>query len=252
MVILNKKRCLFITFLYMFLLVFIHSICFNFRDAKSLDNKEFNPFLEHSSSVKAKTMVNKTDNYKDDKKLKEELKTNNDFIGNLYIENENFIASIVQTEDNSFYLNHNINKEKSGFGAPFLDYRTKLGDKKLIIYGHNSRNVKMPFSVFENYYDKSYYDNHKYIFLDTVDELRKYEVFSVYIETKNFDYMDLDFPTKKGYFDHLNDLKNKSMYETRSELTAEDEILIIQTCSTHKDYRDYSKKFLLIISRRVN
>ena len=30
-----------------------------------------------------------------------------------------------------------------------------------------------------------------------------------------------------------------------------DEILILQTCSTHKDYHNYQKKYLLIILRRV-
>ena len=54
----------------------------------------------------------------------------------------------------------------------------------------------------------------------------------------------LDSLTKKK-------LKSKSMYDTGVEVTKDDEILILQTCSTHKDYHNYQKKYLLIILRRV-
>ena len=133
-----------------------------------------------------------------------------------------------------------------------MDSRTKLGDKKLIIYGHNSRYVRMPFKIFENYYDKKYLDIHKKIIFNTINEKRVYEIFSVYTETKNWDYLDIEFPTRKSYFDHLNDLKNRSIHDIDVELSGEDEILIIQTCSTHKDYRNYKKKFLIIVAKRVN
>ena len=53
------------------------------------------------------------------------------------------------------------------------------------------------------------------------------------------------------YLNHLEKLKSKSMYDTGIEVTKDDEILILQTCSTNKDYRNYQKKYLLIILRRV-
>ena len=189
-------------------------------------------------------LTTKKNKYKTDANKSDEVAT-------LYIENDTFNTKIVQGKDNNFYLNHDINKRKSKFGTPFLDYRTDLSAKKLIIYGHNSRNINMVFKVFENYYNKDYLNSHKNIILQTNNEKRIYEIFSVYIETDNWDYLDIDFPTRKSYFDHLNELKSKSMYEIDTELDGDEDILIIQTCSTLKKYSNYNKKFLLIISRRV-
>ncbi len=56
---------------------------------------------------------------------------------------------------------------------------------------------------------------------------------------------------EEEYLNHLKKLKSKSMYDTGVEVTKDDEILILQTCSTHKDYHNYQKKYLLIILRRV-
>lgn len=236
-----NKKAFFLTIIYILAIVSLRITNIEFDKPEDEINN-----INVYETVRAKTLSNT------EKKIEEksELDSIDNFAGNLYIGN-NLISSIVQTNDNTYYLNHNIKKENSKFGAPFLDYRTKIGDKKIIIYGHNSKNIKLPFSAFENYYDKSYYENNKYIFLDTVEELKKYEIFSVYIETENFDYMDIDFPTKKGYFDHLNELKNKSFYETGTSLDSDEEVLIIQTCSTLEKYKDYERKYLIIVSRRV-
>ena len=59
------------------------------------------------------------------------------------------------------------------------------------------------------------------------------------------------FNSEEEYLNHLKKLKSKSMYDTGVEVTKDDEILILQTCSTHKDYSNYQRKYLLIILRRV-
>ena len=63
--------------------------------------------------------------------------------------------------------------------------------------------------------------------------------------------MRVNFKDDEEYLNHLLKLKSKSMYDTGVEVTKDDEVLILQTCSTHKDYRNYQRKFLLIILRRV-
>ena len=53
------------------------------------------------------------------------------------------------------------------------------------------------------------------------------------------------------FFFSINKLKNRSIYDEEIELTSNDEILILQTCSSLEKYRNYEKKYLLIILRRV-
>lgn len=177
---------------------------------------------------------------------------NDDIVGILEIENTDYVVPILQGEDNDYYLNHDAYGNSNYMGSIYLDYRVNIdSSRKLLIYGHNSSNIDMPFKILENFYDKDYYDNHKYVDITTSNVKKKYEIFSVYVEPEDFTYMNINFKSEKEYLDHLNKLKSKSMYDTGAILSSDDEILILQTCSTHKDYSNYQKKYLLIILRRV-
>lgn len=177
---------------------------------------------------------------------------NEDVRGILEISNTDYKVPIMQGKDNEYYLKHTPYNKKSRLGSIYLDYRVDIdSSKKLLIYGHNSSKIEMPFKILENYYDEKYYQEHKYIEITSSKEKKKYEIFSVYVETEDFDYMNINFKTTNEYLKHINKLKNKSMYDTGIELKSTDEILILQTCSEHKDYKKYKKKYLLIILKKV-
>ena len=177
---------------------------------------------------------------------------NQDVVGTLEILNTDYKVPIVQGTDNSYYLKHLPNKEYSIMGSIFLDYRVNINNsKKLLIYGHNDRRIEMPFAILENYYDESYLNNHKYVEIKTKEKVRKYEIFSIFIETSDYSYMKVNFEND-NYLNHLNMLKNKSMFPMDSELTSDSNILLLQTCSTHKDYLQYKKKYLVLAFKEIN
>lgn len=64
--------------------------------------------------------------------------SNKDIIGELSISNTSLRVPIVKGNDNSYYLNHLINKKANTLGSVFMDYRNNTSDRKVIIYGHNS------------------------------------------------------------------------------------------------------------------
>ena len=123
--------------------------------------------------------------------------------------------------------------------------------RKLLIFGHNSSKVEMPFKILDNYYDYKYYQEHPYIQIVTNKETRLFKIYSVYVEVKDFDYMKTDFKNDEDWYNHISKFKNKSLYDTGVEVNKEDNILILQTCSTHKDYKNYKDKFLLVIAKEV-
>lgn len=178
---------------------------------------------------------------------------NKDIIGTITIDSlDNFNYPIVQAKDNDYYLKHNYYKAYDSYGAIYADYRINLDtSKKILIYGHSSKKKDVPFNILENYYNEDYYNNNKYITLETSDNIYRYEIFSVYVETKDFTYMNINFDSKEEWFTHIQNLKNKSLYKTNIELNINDDILILQTCSKNSNYQKYSKKYLLIVSRRV-
>lgn len=177
---------------------------------------------------------------------------NNEVAGVISILNTDYEKAIMQHSDNDYYLNHLENKKSHYMGSIYLDFRNKISnDKKLLIYGHNSKNISMPFEILENYYEKSYYQDHQYIEIITPVTTRLYQIFSVYIETNDFDYMQTDYDNETTWSNHLTKLKQKSLYETNVEISSTDNILILQTCSTHKAYTKSKKKFLLIIAKEI-
>ena len=78
-----------------------------------------------------------------------------------------------------------------------------------------------------------------------------YKIFSVYVETNDFDYMQTNYENDTTWFNHLTKLKNKSLYTTNTDITPTDNILILQTCSTDKNYQKYQKKYLLVIAKEI-
>lgn len=240
----NKKRVI----IYITSTILILSIGLMLVELPTSKKKDYQFNIDIESNDNITNPINYSDVIT---KVREEY-NNNDIKGILKIENTDYIVPVLQENDNDYYLNHDAYGNSNYMGSIYLDYRVDIdSSKKLLIYGHNSSKIDMPFKILEEFYDKDYYDNHKYVDLTTSTTKKRYEIFSVYVEPTDYSYMNINFNSEEEYLNHLKKLKSKSMYDTGVEVTKDDEILILQTCSTHKDYHNYQKKYLLIILRRV-
>lgn len=210
---------------------------------KNINNTEINKKL---SITKLYENVNATE-LDEENIIKEYQDTfnNTDIIGELSIKDTSLKVPIAQSTDNEYYLNHLLSKEKNGLGSVFLDYRNQLTDRKIIIYGHNSANVYTEFNILENYLDYSFYDNHKDIYLNTIDDTYHYQIFSVYIATSNYSHVNLNFTTEE-YLNHLYWLQNSSLYKTDIPLSTEDEIIVLQTCYVQSD-----NSYIIVVGKKI-
>lgn len=184
------------------------------------------------------------------KKLQEE-NNNKDIVGYLTIPGTNISEPVLQSDDNEFYLSHGINKNKNIVGSVYLDYRVKINEgKKNLIYSHNSSSLTVPFKELEKYYDEDFYKEHQFIFLEDTNSKQRYQIFSVFVETKDWSYMKVAF-SNEDFLSHIKTLKEKSWYDTGVTIEESDEVLILQTCSHHKKYSKYKNKYLLVIAKKV-
>ncbi len=202
-------------------------------------------------SEKITTMTNQVDStYQTSQELldiyRREL-NNNDIVGMIKIKGLSINSLILQGHDNIFYLSHLEDKTSNWIGSIMLDYRTSLDNGKVsIIYGHNSVNAKLVFGKLEGYDSQSFYKDNSVIEILTNNGLIEYEIFSVTRLSKNSDkHLRVTF-TGNEYREHLNYLKQASIYETNVSVNEDDEILVIQTCSLKE--RD---KFYIISARKV-
>lgn len=180
---------------------------------------------------------------KEDKKYEidfEELKQkNSDTVAWLKVENTNIEIPIVQTNNNSYYLTHNFNKEYNVAGWAFADYKNKLDgtDKNIVIYGHNMKDNSM-FGSLNNVIKEEWYNNeeNKYITFVTENEYQIYQVFSVYqIEVEDY-YIKTEFEGN-DFLEFIQTITKRSKKNFDINVLEEDTILTLSTCANNNKYR---------------
>ena len=160
---------------------------------------------------------------------------NSDTIAYLKVGNTNIDYVIVKGSNNSYYLNHNFNKESNIAGWPFADYHNKFDgtDKNIIIYGHNTQDNSM-FGSLKNILTEAWYNNEENLVVDLVTEngFNQYQIFSIYTIIREDYYINTNFKSNEEYLKFLNTLKKRSIKKFDIDLNEDDQILTLSTCLT--------------------
>ena len=152
------------------------------------------------------------------------------------------VEPVVYSNDNEYYLTHNFNNEEDAAGAAFMDMRCSLWPRsqQIVIHGHNMKNK----TVFGSLDDMGDIDNLKQyptVQFDTIYEDGTYVVFAAFNASMNTDessYFDVaryDFATEAEFQAYLDEVRERSMYDIPVDVSYEDELLTLVTCSYHQD-----------------
>lgn len=139
---------------------------------------------------------------------------------------------IVKGDDNSYYLDHALDRTYSVSGSVFVDY---LNSKKLsqnrntCVYGHNMNDGTM-FQTIMNFKNKNQFKNGK-IEIYTKEGIYVYTPFSAYESDPYFYFFYTEFPTDEYFSQFLTDIKEKSMHESTITPTVDDKIVTLITCT---------------------
>lgn len=159
---------------------------------------------------------------------------NSDYRFWINVEGTNIDYPVVQGSDNSFYLNHDFNKNYLSSGSIFLDYRNDFeNDSNSVIYGHHMRNSTM-FGQIEKFKKEDFFNNNKEVTITTEDNTYKYEIFAIGVYDAYYGYNDVSFESKNEFNEFLNRIMNNAMY-TRDIVTSSDKIITLSTCSYEYD-----------------
>jgi sortase B len=142
---------------------------------------------------------------------------------------------IVQGSDNQYYLDHDWKKEKNRSGAIFMDYRNDPdaltnAETHTILYGHHMRDGSM-FKQLVAYKDPAFLKDHPLILIQDQYETHYYEIFSVYVSTTDFYYIETNFATPMDYVMFIKQLQTNSMHPSDQLLTSHDRLLTLSTCT---------------------
>lgn len=185
------------------------------------------------------------------------LSKNSETVGWLKIEDTMIDTPVVQTSDNSKYLNTGFDGSWNERGVPFLDYQYVWGQSRnAVIYGHSgfrqSSGIRVPFDDLHNYANNpEYYGQHSVIyFYRPADKGGNaiYQIFSVIQVESNTDYRQLDFTDEESFVAYFTALKDASQVKTNITINPGDEIITLSTCTHESQFEDGR---LAVIAKRI-
>ena len=164
------------------------------------------------------------------------LAINPDVVGWISIPGTAVDYPVLQTEDNVYYLDHDIYGETSRAGTLFMDYRMLLDgtDRHQIIYGHHTRDGSM-FTSLMDYKDESFFNANRLIYLDQLFEKQTWEIFSAYVTSTDFYYIETRFSGDEDWLAFMEMVQDRSKFNTEVTLSADDQMLTLSTCTYEFD-----------------
>ena len=178
---------------------------------------------------------------------------NKKLIGWLKIDDTNIDYPVVQTSDNEYYLDHNLNQEYDKNGSIFMDKDcdVRKPSMNLILYGHHMRSGQM-FGKLDLYEKESYYLEHPVIRFDTIYEKGTYQVMyafrsKVYSEEEIvFKYYQfIDAMSEQEFDSNMQEMAAVSLYDTGVTARYGDRLLTLSTC----DYQEKNGRFVVVAKR---
>ncbi len=208
----------------------------------SKQNSEISSLIDDGEDVDAQAVVEKLDNLNEEEKtvtFESLKKSNKDFKAWLVVPGANISLPVVQTTDNSKYLNTGFNGKWISGGTAFIDSQNKsaFSDMNTVIYGHNMRDGSM-FGSIKNYKSIKTYKDNPLIHVYTENENYVYKIYSVFLSNAVasedngyvFGYTFKNLSTDENFISFMEEIKKRSYYDTGVDYQAGDKLLTLSTC----------------------
>lgn len=149
--------------------------------------------------------------------------------------NVDYPVAQAYSEDDSFYLNHGIDKTYDYLGMIYSEKHNNLNftDPHTVLYGHNYVGGKMFRSLY-NFKDKNFFDKHKYIYIYQPGKILTYQVFAAYEYDDRHLLNSFDCHNVDVFREYVKEATNPTSLvcnvNKSVEVTENDKILTLSTC----------------------
>ena len=158
---------------------------------------------------------------------------NPDVVGWIYIEAlDNINYPVVQGDDNETYLHTTYENNYNFAGTIFVDYENSsdFSDCNTLIYGHNMKNGSM-FGLLSKHFKDQESVPGRYIWICTPDKNYRYEIFSSHVVDAAGEVYTLFSAPDEQFASYLEKMKSQSLVDFQTEVTAEDKVITLSTCT---------------------
>ena len=178
---------------------------------------------------------------------------NNDFIGWISIEGTNLNYPVMyHPESTDYYLRKDFYEQYSSHGCVYVREACSLDphSDNVTIYGHNMLDGTM-FHALHSYKKQSFWEEHKTITLNTLDEYREYEVMAVLqvdaSVTADFQYhLFVDAADETHFAQYVNTCKERAYYDTGVTAEYGDKLITLSTCD-----RSITNGRLIVVAKLI-
>ena len=203
------------------------------------------PTASSSNGVKSVLTTKKANTYKVSDEEKAYLKnkfdgleaTNPDTIAYVYAPGTKLDEPVVQTTDNSTYLD----KTFDGGNVPYLgtvfmdtDNKKDFSDRLTWLFGHARGSKVGDHRMFNdvNFYDKQdYFDQHPYVVIETPDRKYYYEAMCLVIVPEDTAFYRTSFTDDKDFTTQLKNIYESARTKNPNiKIKASDKYLVLSTC----------------------
>ncbi len=182
------------------------------------------------------------------------LDENKDTVGWIKIPNTRIDYVVVQppeTEDPEYYLYKDFYGNYDAYGTVFMDYRSKLDSKNMILHGHHMQDGRM-FANLLNYEDYSFYKKTPSFTFNTIYEKSEWKIISV-LKTNTleehgrfFNYLRGDFDNDYDFLNFVYQVRERSLYDCPVDVNENDTLVTLSTCTY-----DFSEFRFVVVARKV-
>ncbi len=166
-------------------------------------------------------------------KLEQLKQVNDDIIGWIKIDGTQINYPVVLGDDNDYYLTHAYNGEYLRSGTIFADYKNSKNsiseNRNTVLYGHNMANGAM-FAGVKKFLKEELF-NSAVIYFYTLDGVYVYEPVMLLETVASFYYYRTEFSSRAQYKAFLDTMYESAKLKKDVELTPDDKLLSLSTCS---------------------
>lgn len=173
---------------------------------------------------------------------------NHEFVGWLTVDGTNIDYPVMHTpDDEEKYLRRDFDGNSSSSGTLFVAAASDpiAPSDNVIIYGHNMKAGTMFHSLL-NFEKKEYYEEHKLIEFDTIEEDAQYEVIAAFrtkideSDPSLYKYYEFHNASSEEEFnEYVSKVKSMTPYEIEATAKYGDKLITLSTCAYHAEEGRY-------------
>lgn len=182
------------------------------------------------------------------------LAANPDTVGWITVPNTSIDHVVVkpsEDKDHEYYLYRDFYGNPSNYGTIFMDYRSSMDSKNLILHGHHMQDGRM-FANLKSFEDFDFYQSTPTFTFNTIYEKSKWKIISVFktntleYQGEFFNYLRGDFESDYDFLNFVYQIRLRSLFDCPVDVNEHDTLVTLSTCTY--DFQDFR---FVVVARKV-